>query len=96
MSSKLFTCQYEIIGKFDPNTKVPKVICDEGRRLGLRGYILASKKGSLKGKLEGSLASIDAFKAWINEKKIANIDNVQFSELVEIKNFTYNNFNVQD
>lgn len=96
MSSKLFTCQYEIFGKFDPTSHVPKVISDEGRRLGLRGYITASVKGSLKGKLEGLSGNIGELKAWLNPKTIANIDKVQFSELVEIKNFTYNNFNVRD
>lgn len=95
-SDLIFSCNFEINGKFSPNSPARKNISDEARRLGLRGYIMLSKKGALKGKIEGNSSHIDQLKTWLSPKTVENMEKVVFSEHIKIKNFSFDNFNVRD
>lgn len=94
--SKLFTCQFAIMGKFAPNSQFFSLIRQQAQDDGIRGYITTTKKDLLRGKLEGSGASMDMFMAWLNSKPDPGIVKVEFTDLIEIKNFSYNAFTVRD
>ncbi|EDS37161.1 acylphosphatase [Culex quinquefasciatus] len=84
MAGKLLACDFEYTQK-------------QATSLGLKGWCMNTRDGTVKGQMEGEAKPINEMKYWLQNKgsPTSRIDKAVFGELKEIPKYSYNDFGIK-
>ncbi|XP_017847410.1 acylphosphatase-2 [Drosophila busckii] len=93
---KLFACDFEVFGIVQ-GVFFRKYTEEHANALGVRGWCMNTKIGTVKGQLEGELEPLNQMKEWLQTKGSPSsmIEKVEFSPTKSIKNYTFNKFSIR-
>ncbi|XP_037950731.1 acylphosphatase-2-like [Teleopsis dalmanni] len=93
---KLFTATFEISGKVQ-GVYFRKYTENFAKGLGIRGWVMNTSHGTVKGQMEGNEKQLVEMKKWLTEtgSPKSQIENASFSDLAQIRQFTFKSFVVK-
>uniref|UniRef100_A0A336MHT4 Acylphosphatase n=1 Tax=Culicoides sonorensis TaxID=179676 RepID=A0A336MHT4_CULSO len=93
---KLVACDFEVFGIVQ-GVFFRKHTEKQAKALGVRGWCMNTRDGTVKGQLEGEQKPVDEMKIWLQTKgsPTSRIDKAVFSEMKEIENYTFNGFGIK-
>ncbi|XP_058449743.1 acylphosphatase-2-like [Malaya genurostris] len=96
MASKLFSCAFEVFGIVQ-GVFFRKHTQKQAITLGLHGWCMNTRDGTVKGVMEGDERNINEMKHWLQTKgsPSSRIDKVVFGEMGEIPKYTFNDFGIR-
>uniref|UniRef100_A0A1Q3FZB9 Acylphosphatase n=2 Tax=Culex tarsalis TaxID=7177 RepID=A0A1Q3FZB9_CULTA len=96
MAGKLLACDFEVFGIVQ-GVFFRKYTQKQATSLGLRGWCMNTRDGTVKGQMEGEEKPINEMKYWLQKKgsPTSRIDKVVFGELKEIPKYSFNDFGIR-
>ncbi|EAT39864.1 AAEL008369-PA [Aedes aegypti] len=96
MAGKLFACDFEVFGIVQ-GVFFRKYTQKQATSLGLKGWCMNTRDGTVKGQMEGEAKPVNEMKHWLQTKgsPTSRIDKAVFSEMKEISKYSFNDFSVK-
>uniref|UniRef100_A0A182NYM1 Acylphosphatase n=1 Tax=Anopheles dirus TaxID=7168 RepID=A0A182NYM1_9DIPT len=96
MSTKLLACDFEVFGIVQ-GVFFRKYTQKQAVGLGMRGWCMNTRDGSVKGQLEGEEKSFNEMKYWLQTKgsPSSRIDKAVFSVPIEISTYSFKDFSIR-
>ncbi|XP_017098982.2 acylphosphatase-1 [Drosophila bipectinata] len=96
VDGQVFTCQFEVFGKVQ-GVYFRKHTQKKAKELGLTGWCMNTKAGTVKGMLEGSLEKVTEMKYWLQHKGSPRsvIEKAIFSENEPLPSNNFNLFSIR-
>ncbi|XP_053695785.1 acylphosphatase-2 [Sabethes cyaneus] len=96
MAGKLFACDFEVFGIVQ-GVFFRKYTQKQAVSLGLRGWCMNTRDGTVKGQLEGEESPINEMKHWLKTKgsPTSRIDKAVFGEMKPIEKYSFNDFGIR-
>ncbi|XP_039430524.2 acylphosphatase-2 [Culex pipiens pallens] len=96
MAGKLLACDFEVFGIVQ-GVFFRKYTQKQATSLGLKGWCMNTRDGTVKGQMEGEAKPINEMKYWLQNKgsPTSRIDKAVFGELKEITKYSYNDFGIK-
>ncbi|XP_070493342.1 acylphosphatase-2-like [Chironomus tepperi] len=93
---RILACDFEVFGIVQ-GVFFRKHTEETGRKLGVRGWCMNTKDGTVKGQMEGEEGPLNQMKEWLSKtgSPSSRIDKAVFSEPKVISDFTYENFSIK-
>ncbi|SPP84562.1 acylphosphatase-2-like [Drosophila guanche] len=92
----LFSCDFEVFGRVQ-GVFFRKHTERQANRLGVRGWCMNTRKGTVKGQLEAPLPQLNEMKNWLETKGSPSsiIEKATFTESKEIPNYAFSGFSIK-
>nr|XP_019558405.2 acylphosphatase-2 isoform X2 [Aedes albopictus] len=96
MAGKLFACDFEVFGIVQ-GVFFRKYTQKQATSLGLKGWCMNTRDGTVKGQMEGEAKPMNEMKHWLQTKgsPTSRIDKAVFSEMKEIAKYSFNDFSIK-
>ncbi|KAL5273277.1 ACYP1 family protein [Megaselia abdita] len=96
MSSKLYSCSFEVFGTVQ-GVFFRKYTQKQAVSLGIRGWCMNTYGGTVKGQLEGPNKEMEEMKHWLRNtgSPSSKIDKAEFTDLQEISKFSFDDFSIK-
>ncbi|XP_058818979.1 acylphosphatase-2 [Topomyia yanbarensis] len=96
MASKLCACDFEVFGIVQ-GVFFRKYTQKQATSLGLHGWCMNTRDGTVKGQMEGEERNINEMKHWLQTKgsPSSRIDKAVFSEMREIHKYSFSDFGIR-
>uniref|UniRef100_A0A023EEW2 Acylphosphatase n=1 Tax=Aedes albopictus TaxID=7160 RepID=A0A023EEW2_AEDAL len=96
MAGKLFACDFEVFGIVQ-GVFFRKYTQKQATSLGLKGWCMNTRDGTVKGQMEGEVKPMNEMKHWLQTKgsPTSRIDKAVFSEMKEIVKYSFNDFSIK-
>jgi len=93
---KLVACDFEVFGIVQ-GVFFRKHTEKKAKALGIKGWCMNTRDGTVKGQMEGEAKPVEDMKAWLQTEGSpqSRIDQAVFSELREIKTYTFKDFGIK-
>ncbi|XP_017031505.1 acylphosphatase-2 [Drosophila kikkawai] len=95
-SAQLFACNFEVFGRVQ-GVFFRKFTAQTANTLGIKGWCMNTKDGTVKGQLEGPLPQLNEMKHWLQTKGSpqSSITKAEFSPAKEIDAYTFSSFEIR-
>ncbi|XP_019558405.3 acylphosphatase-2 isoform X2 [Aedes albopictus] len=96
MAGKLFACDFEVFGIVQ-GVFFRKYTQKQATSLGLKGWCMNTRDGTVKGQMEGEAKPMNEMKHWLQTKgsPTSRIDKAVFSEMKEIAKYSFNDYSIK-
>ncbi|XP_030373262.1 acylphosphatase-2-like [Scaptodrosophila lebanonensis] len=96
MTKQLYHCSFEIHGHVQ-GVHFRRCTERKSKELGLRGWVMNTEQGTVKGEIQGNAEQLQQMKRWlqINGSPRSRIDKASFSDLRKISKFHFDNFTIR-
>ncbi|XP_034661520.1 acylphosphatase-2-like isoform X1 [Drosophila subobscura] len=96
LAKSLFACDFEVFGRVQ-GVFFRKHTERQANRLGVRGWCMNTRKGTVKGQLEAPLPQLNEMKNWLETKGSPSsiIEKATFTAAKEIPDYTFNGFSIK-
>ncbi|XP_016995347.3 acylphosphatase-2 [Drosophila takahashii] len=96
VAKQLFACNFEVFGKVQ-GVFFRKYTEKAANNLGVRGWCMNTRDGTVKGQLEAPLAELNEMKHWLQSKgsPSSQISKAEFSPAKEIEAYTFSSFEIR-
>ena len=93
---RLLSVDFEVFGKVQ-GVFFRKSAQEQGQALGLKGWCMNTRDGTVKGSMEGEEDKIEEMKNWLRFKgsPASRIDKAEFKNEKEIQQYSYSSFSVK-
>ncbi|EDW79087.1 uncharacterized protein Dwil_GK12388 [Drosophila willistoni] len=94
---QLYGCNFEIFGKVQ-GVSFRKYTEKQSKQLGIRGWVMNTKHGTVQGELEGTGEQLQQMKSWLQTKGSpeSHIEKTSFSDLRQISKYHFDNFSIRE
>ncbi|XP_063710135.1 acylphosphatase-2 [Culicoides brevitarsis] len=93
---KLLACDFEVFGIVQ-GVFFRKHTEKQAKALGVRGWCMNTRDGTVKGQMEGEQKPVEEMKHWLQTKGSpqSRIDKAVFSEMREIEKYSFDGFGIK-
>ncbi|XP_017054843.1 acylphosphatase-2 [Drosophila ficusphila] len=93
---QLFACNFEVFGRVQ-GVFFRKYTEQTANNLGVKGWCMNTRDGTVKGQLEAPLAELNEMKHWLETKgsPSSKISKVEFTPSKEINAYTFSTFDIR-
>ncbi|EDV43534.2 uncharacterized protein Dana_GF18541 [Drosophila ananassae] len=95
-AKQLFACNFEVFGRVQ-GVFFRKYTEQTAQKLGLKGWCMNTKEGTVKGQLEGPLPQLNEMKHWLQTKGSPKsvIEKAEFTPSQEIDSASFSRFEIR-
>ncbi|XP_037732407.1 acylphosphatase-2 [Drosophila subpulchrella] len=96
VAKQLFACNFEVFGKVQ-GVFFRKYTEQTAKSLGVYGWCMNTRDGTVKGQLEAPLAELNEMKHWLQTKgsPSSKISKAEFTPAQEIEAYTFSTFDIR-
>eukprot|EP00099_Drosophila_melanogaster_P009862 NP_001262612.1 acylphosphatase 2, isoform B [Drosophila melanogaster] len=96
VAKQIFALDFEIFGRVQ-GVFFRKHTSHEAKRLGVRGWCMNTRDGTVKGQLEAPMMNLMEMKHWLENNRIPNakVSKAEFSQIQEIEDYTFTSFDIK-
>ncbi|XP_016952546.1 acylphosphatase-2 [Drosophila biarmipes] len=96
VAKQLFACNFEVFGKVQ-GVFFRKYTEQTAKTLGVKGWCMNTRDGTVKGQLEAPLAELNEMKHWLQTKgsPSSKISKAEFTPAQEIAAYTFTTFDIR-
>ncbi|XP_017083724.1 acylphosphatase-2 [Drosophila eugracilis] len=93
---QLFACNFEVFGRVQ-GVFFRKYTEQTANNLGVRGWCMNTRDGTVKGQLEAPLAELNEMKHWLETKgsPSSKISKAEFTPAKEIETYSFTSFDIK-
>ncbi|XP_049784736.1 acylphosphatase-2-like isoform X1 [Schistocerca nitens] len=93
----MVSVDFEVFGRVQ-GVFFRKYTVDEAKKVGVKGWIMNTPKGTVLGRIEGEVKKVEHMKKWLQEtgSPMAKVEKVEFKNEVKITSCSNNDFKLKN